>query len=123
MGDAGRPNRSGERRPCEGDIASVRAIDKFSPPDGLVVDGGSNLWLFIVGRGDPIPLADASDAELEYLWPIPETLRIESSLDGDLEGRLSRADLSRSSISAVLSLDIPGNRILPTIVAVSDESF
>lgn len=48
--------------------------------------------------------------------------RIETSVDGDAERTLSGAGLMRASGSAVLSLDIPGNRLLPIIDAVSDRS-
>ena len=66
-----------------------------------------------------MPPAAASDAELEYLWVVP---RIEPSLDGDVERTLLGAGLVRASGSAVLSLDIPGKRLLPIIDAVSVES-
>lgn len=69
-----------------------------------------------------MPPADANDAELEYLWPSPEIPRIEPSLDGDAERALSGVELVRSSGSAVLSLEIPGNGLQPTIDAVSDRS-
>ena len=122
VGDAGRSTRPGESRPCEGDIAKGRAIEIFSPTDGYMVDGGSNLRLFVVGIGDRTPPADAGDAELEYLCPSPEMLPSEPSLDGDAEGPLSRAEIARSSGSAVLSLEIPGKRLIATIDAVPDES-
>lgn len=118
VGDAGRSECSGERRPCEGDIATVRAVDELSPADELVLDGRSNLWLLIVGRADRIPPAAASDAELEYLWAVP---RIEPSFDDDVERALLGPGVVRSSGSAVLSLDIPGKR-WPIIDAVSVES-
>lgn len=85
-------------------------------------DGGSNLWLLIVGRGDRIPPADVSDAGPEFLWVSPDMPWNEPSLDDDAERTLSGAGLVRSSGSAVLSLDIPGNRLLPIVDAVSDRS-
>lgn len=68
-----------------------------------------------------MPPTDANDAELEYLWPSPEIPRIEPSTDGDAERAMSVAGLVHASGSAVPSLDIPGNRLLPTIGAVSDK--
>ena len=122
VGDAGRSKRSGERRPCEGDIASAGAIDEFSPIDELVLDGGSNLWLLIVGKGDPMPPPGANDAELEYLWSNRDSPRIEPSLGGDVARPKSEAELARFSRSVVCSLDIPGNGLLPINGAVFDES-
>ena len=82
--------------------------------DELAVAGGSNLWLFKVGTGDPRP-------PLEYLLPSPDMPRIEPSLDGDAEPPVSRVELARFSGSVVLSLDNPGNALLPIIDVVSDE--
>ena len=48
--------------------------------------------------------------------------RDEPSLDGDAERTLLGAGLVRFSGSAVLSLDIPGKRMLPIVDAVSDRS-
>ena len=69
-----------------------------------------------------MPPAEANDAELEYLWPSRDSPRTEPSLGGDVERPKSEAELARFSRSAVLSLDIPGNGLLPTNGAVSDES-
>ena len=69
-----------------------------------------------------MPPAEANDAELEYLWPGRDSPRIEPSLGGDVERSKSEAELARFSRSAVYSLDIPGNGLLPTNGAVSDES-
>lgn len=97
-------------------------MDEFSTIDEFVLDGGSNLWLLIVGRGDRMPPADASDAEFEEVWTSPGMPRIEPSRDGDAERTPSGAGLVRSSDAAVLSPDSPGNRLLPIIDAVSDRS-
>ena len=69
-----------------------------------------------------MPAVDASNADCEYVWLSPEMPRIEPSLDGDAARALSGARPVRSSGSAVLSPDIPGNGLLPTIEAVSDRS-
>ena len=47
---------------------------------------------------------------------------MEPSIEGELELTLSGGGLERVSVSAVLSRDIPGRRMLPVIEAVSDVS-
>ena len=69
-----------------------------------------------------MPPAEANDAEPEYLWPSRDDPRIEPSLGGDVERPKSEAELARLSRLAVLSLDIPGNGLVPIDDAVSGKS-
>ena len=65
---------------------------------------------------------DASDTELENLWTCPGMPLVEPSPGGDVERPLLGTELARFSSSTVLSLDIPGNRLVPITDAVSGES-
>ena len=62
-----------------------------------------------------MPPVDGIETELEYLWPRLDTPRIELSLDGEVERRLSGVGHERSSGSVELSLDKPGSLRLPTV--------
>lgn len=112
--------RSGEIRPCAGDIASVRPVEETSStPDVDVVseEGGFNIWLLIVGNGERMLLKEEMEAELEKLCPL-ELPRVEREFGRALSG----GGLMRLSGSVVLSLDIPGRRMLPVVDIVSDVS-
>lgn len=68
-----------------------------------------------------MPLADETEAEVEYLCLQLELSRTELFLDGDEARVLSGAGLTVLFGSATDSLDMPGNRIL-LIEAVSETS-
>ena len=58
--------RSGDIRPCEGDIANGRPVEESPPKDDAVSDdAGSNTWLSRVGNGDRTPPADEIEAVVE----------------------------------------------------------
>lgn len=121
VGDWGRSKRSGEIRPCDGDIASVRATDEDSSPrEELVSEGGGwNLWLLKVGNGDRTPPSDEFDAELENLFiPLVSPCNDPSS-EGDKERPLSLGGLNFSD-SRLVFLDRPGNCLLAPEELVSD---
>jgi hypothetical protein len=64
VGDAGRSRRSGEIRPCVGDIAIARPSESDS-------SGGSSLWAGVNGIGEPIPPETLGLACSESLDPLP----------------------------------------------------
>lgn len=113
--------RSGDIRPWAGDMARPFPDDEVLPPDAEVVsdEGGSNLWLLILGMGDRVPPADDKEAELDPTVKLP---RIDPPTDGELERTLSGGGLMRLLGSATPSPDMPGKRILPVTGVVSDIS-
>jgi len=115
VGDAGRSVRSGEMRPCVGDIASARApaAAPSSSTAGDCASGGANFCDSSVGKGDRtfrigsvLPLEATVPAEMRRL-PRPESAR-----GGGLEVELSSGGLE-SSGSNVDSRDMPGSCRFP----------
>lgn len=126
VGDAGR-SRSGDMRPCVGDMASARAALALSPPstDEPGSDGGANFWESRSGIGERVFAADsASPPDIDvfvekrlFSMALPRT---EPPRDpGELERMLSGGGLLISG-STVDSRDMPGSCLLPDREPVSE---
>lgn len=105
--------RSGDIRPCDGDIASARAAGDESSLCTEIVsdDGGTNFWLFRVGNGDLIAFADEIEVDCEDPFFQSESPFIEPSLDGEFEWSCAGPTVKSLSVSTDVPLDRPGKGI------------
>jgi hypothetical protein len=124
VGDGERSKRSGEIRPCEGDMANVRRPGGRSPlcDDVESDDGSSNFWLWRVAKGERKLLADDSDAEVECLMPKLDLLRMDPSSDGEIERTPSVGGLASFGSSTLGPCERPCNRTFSEDAVVSDRS-
>ena len=134
VGDTGR-SRSGDMRPCVGDMSGPRAAPALSPLSPVVPcsDGGANFCDSSVGKGDRVAAVSVSppdiDVAAEKRLLIAVLRPIEPPLDvGRLEGVLPMGGLASSgsfvemvdSREVVESRDMPGSCLLPDIDPASD---
>lgn len=124
VGDAGR-SRSGEIRPCVGDMARARAALSAASVEAACSEGGANFCDSSTGSGDLVlATASASPPDIEVLaekrllsMALP---RADPPRDpGELERRLSGGGLLISG-STVDSRDMPGSCLLPDAEPASE---
>lgn len=116
VGEAGRSMRSGDIRPCEGDIATPLLESGSLPLDETSDAAGSKLGLAKLGIGGLGPSEDDMEVDLVYWYCRMEVPLVESVLEGEIERTLSETGLlclSGTIADSLGSLDMPGKRILP----------
>jgi hypothetical protein len=120
VGEAGR-SRSGEMRPCVGDMASARAALSPLSAMGLGSEGGANFCESSMGSGDRVLATDSvsppdSDVLAEKRLLSMALPRAEPPRDpGEFERMLPGGGLLISG-SAVDSRDMPGSCLRPAAV-------
>jgi hypothetical protein len=134
VGDTGR-SRSGDIRPCVGDMSGPRATPALSPlsPVVPVSDGGANFCDSSVGRGDRVAAVSVSPPDMDVAAEKRLLMAVlrprEPPLDvGRLDGALSVGGLASSgsfvdivdSREIVESRDMPGSCLLPDIDPASE---